>query len=40
MRMVKTRISSEENIMNDFKTPKIIKFQSDLRGIRYKNGKE
>ena len=30
----------EENIMNDFKPPKFIKFPSDLRGIRYKNGKE
>ena len=26
--------------MNDFKPPKFIKFPSDLRGIRYKNGKE
>ena len=26
--------------MNDFKPPKFIKYPSDLRGIRYKNGKE
>ena len=26
--------------MNDFKPPKFIKFPSDLRGIRHKDGKE